>query len=257
MTKLLISVRSAAEARIACQAGADLIDVKEPARGSLGAADSKTIGQIVRQVGGRRPVSVALGELVQAAALSRSLAGRVQYAKFGLAGCAEIADWALRWSEAIARLPQGVTPVAVVYADWRTAAAPDPASVLGHALPLRCGAVLLDTFDKSRGPLTNYLGPDKLGEFIAAAGDAGLLSVVAGGLGLVDVAWVARLMPDYIAVRGAACLGPRWGRLDGDRVRRLANVLRRTEVSDGPRRPPSSEVPSNRQFARFTAGLSD
>ncbi len=39
MTRLLVSVRSAAEAEIALSAGADLIDVKEPSRGSLGAAD--------------------------------------------------------------------------------------------------------------------------------------------------------------------------------------------------------------------------
>ena len=39
MSRLLVSVRSAAEAEVALGAGADLIDVKEPSRGSLGAAD--------------------------------------------------------------------------------------------------------------------------------------------------------------------------------------------------------------------------
>ena len=38
-SRLLVSVRSAAEAEIALHGGADLIDVKEPTRGSLGRAD--------------------------------------------------------------------------------------------------------------------------------------------------------------------------------------------------------------------------
>ena len=40
---LLVSVRSAAEALAALAGGADVIDVKEPNQGSLGAADDDTI----------------------------------------------------------------------------------------------------------------------------------------------------------------------------------------------------------------------
>ena len=50
MTKLLVSVRSVAEARIALAGGVDLIDVKEPRRGSLGAADAGIIAEIVAHV---------------------------------------------------------------------------------------------------------------------------------------------------------------------------------------------------------------
>ena len=97
MTKLLVSVRSAAEAQIACESGVDLIDVKEPARGSLGAADPATMDAIVRQVAGRRPLSVALGELTEPAALSAAFAGRVKFAKFGLAGGAALPNWQESW----------------------------------------------------------------------------------------------------------------------------------------------------------------
>lgn len=61
--RLLVSVRSAAEAEAALAGGADLIDIKEPTRGSLGRADDRVIADILRQVAGRRPVSAALGEL--------------------------------------------------------------------------------------------------------------------------------------------------------------------------------------------------
>ena len=63
MTKLLVSVRDAAEAEDAVEAGAHLIDVKEPTAGSLGAAPVEVVQDVVRVVAGRRPVSAAFGEL--------------------------------------------------------------------------------------------------------------------------------------------------------------------------------------------------
>src|SRR5256885_16611977 len=54
---LLVSVRSAGEAEAAIAGGADLIDVKEPAYGSLGRAKDETIaaggGRVARRRAGR------------------------------------------------------------------------------------------------------------------------------------------------------------------------------------------------------------
>ena len=47
---LLVSVRNVTEALTALEAGADVIDVKEPTRGSLGAADSATLAAIAQAV---------------------------------------------------------------------------------------------------------------------------------------------------------------------------------------------------------------
>ena len=60
---LLVSVRNANEARTALSAGADVIDVKEPNRGPLGAADIGEIAAIVEAVQSRVPVTAAMGEL--------------------------------------------------------------------------------------------------------------------------------------------------------------------------------------------------
>ena len=88
-TRLLVSVRSAEEARAALAGGADLIDIKEPAHGALGAADRAAMIAIVAAVAGHVPVSAALGELANPAQLDASLAGQIAFAKFGLAGCGE------------------------------------------------------------------------------------------------------------------------------------------------------------------------
>ena len=255
MTRLLVSVRNATEAEVACAAGADLIDIKEPARGPLGAADAAVIEAVVAKLRGRLPVSVALGELTEDAGLANDLAGRVQYAKFGLAGCHDLAAWLPRWRSAIRRLPRGVVPVAVAYADWRRAAAPDPRKVLEQASRLGCGAILLDTFDKSRGPLTEHVDWKDLGAFISAAGARGLLSVVAGGLDVETIAHVLQLSPDYVAVRGAVCVGDRRGQLDATRVRRLAALVHRSQCSATPAIP--ADAAANGVVARVAPRIDD
>ena len=53
MTLFLASVRDDAEAEIALEAGADIVDLKEPSRGALGAVDPSTITATVRTVAGR------------------------------------------------------------------------------------------------------------------------------------------------------------------------------------------------------------
>jgi hypothetical protein len=76
MTRLLVSVRNAWEAGEALAGGADLIDVKEPRRGSLGAASPATwldVRQALSRAAlkeepqtGSVPLSAALGELLEA-----------------------------------------------------------------------------------------------------------------------------------------------------------------------------------------------
>jgi uncharacterized protein (UPF0264 family) len=232
MTRLLISVRNAEEAELALTGGAELIDVKEPNRGSLGAADAETIEAVVRQVAGRVSTSVALGELLSGHRLGAGLGGRLQYAKFGLAGCIDRPDWTTRWAHAAAQLPQGVRPVAVVYADWKTARAPDPRQVLESAQAIACGAVLVDTCDKSQGSLLDHWTLAEVDQFASAVRQAGMLSVVAGGLGLAEIAELLPVAPDYIAVRGAACHGDRTGRLDSKRIGHLSALVQRTTAAE-------------------------
>ena len=63
MTGFLASVISAAEAEIVLAAGADIIDLKDPHSGALGALPSPVIGEAVRTAAGRRTVSATAGDL--------------------------------------------------------------------------------------------------------------------------------------------------------------------------------------------------
>jgi uncharacterized protein (UPF0264 family) len=228
MTKLLISVRSAAEAGAAVESGADVVDVKEPARGALGALDPQTIREIADRVQGRVPLSVALGELLCENVLTGAMIDSLrnaQYAKFGLAGCGSDRRWIDRLHEQIGRLPSDVTPVAVAYADWTRAKAPEPRDVLSAARGLGCGVLLIDTYEKSGGTLIDQLGFDDLSDLARAAQRAGLLCALAGGLRERDIGKILPLSPDFVAMRGGVCHRGRTGSLDPERVGRIAALV--------------------------------
>jgi uncharacterized protein (UPF0264 family) len=226
VTKLLVSVRNREEAAVALAAGADLIDVKEPRRGSLGAADPGAIREVVDQAAGAIPVSAALGELTASThAGPPALPSGIRFAKIGLAGCRSDETWPARWRAFVEALPGGTQPVAVVYADWRTCEAPPPDAVLSAAADIGCTVFLVDTYDKSRGGLFDHWPSAELSQWAEDARRLGGLLVLAGSLSLATIPSALELPPDYIAVRGAACRGGREGRLDQALLRELVRLV--------------------------------
>ena len=234
---LLVSVRSAREAEDALAGGADVIDVKEPSRGSLGAADNATIVAVVRKVNGRAPITVAGGELLELggegtkkdAIPEPPLGGKLF--KLGLAGCDVWGNWISNWRDRVATMGRSARPVAVVYADWRAAKAPPPKEVLNAAVEIGCPALLIDTGDKSAGGLFTHWPADDLIPFLERVRDRGLISVLAGSLAGEAFTAAAQLRPDLVAVRGAACEGNREGVVSSDRVRRLRLSLKSPSAS--------------------------
>ncbi len=226
-TRLLVSVRDRSEALEALAAGAEIIDLKEPRRGSLGAVDATVMRDVVAAIDGRVPVTAAIGELLEADAPQvASVANGIALAKFGLAGCGGIPDWPARFADMRDALPTTTGTVAVVYADWQQAQAPPPAEVLRQGSRLDCQAVLVDTWCKSGGGLLELWSLAECREMIQSARDAGLLAVLAGSLTFDAIAQLLPLGPDCVAVRGAACVSARDGQLDPHRVERLSRIVR-------------------------------
>lgn len=229
MTALLVSVRSAEEAEAACAGGAAVIDVKEPAHGSLGRAGPMTLAAVVRQVTGRRLVSAAWGELLDDAAppTVRGLA----YVKWGLAGCADLADWQTRLADGgrLAARTTGCRLVAVAYADWRRAQAPPPEAVCDFACRRACGAFLVDTCVKDGTTLLDWIDPSPLRQLRRTCGELGVPIALAGALGPAEIRRLADLRPEWFAVRSAACRGgERGGAIDPSAVEALVKLVART-----------------------------
>ncbi len=63
MTGMLASVNSVTEALLVLNAQVDIIDLKQPERGALGALDTDLVKQIVAEIAGRCPVSATVGDL--------------------------------------------------------------------------------------------------------------------------------------------------------------------------------------------------
>ncbi|MCE9548632.1 MAG: (5-formylfuran-3-yl)methyl phosphate synthase [Planctomycetia bacterium] len=234
MPQLVISVRNVAEALLACQAGADLIDIKEPSRGSLGAPAAATIREIVRAVCGQVPISVALGELLdqntgQEYDLDSGVLHGVRYVKLGLAGCAARSDWFGQWQVTIDRLPDDVEPVAVVYADANSRA-PSVDAILAAAVSVAAPIVLVDTFEKWAGNLLAHWSLARTGDFVTNAHELGLQVALAGSLDLAAIGQLLPIGPDFIAVRGAVCSGSRQEGIDPNRLLRLVEVFRSLHV---------------------------
>ena len=222
--RLLVSVRNAAEAAAALEGGADIVDAKEPDAGALGAVSLDTLRAILRTSDGRRPVTAALGDASDEAALSRLACSFVDAGatliKIGLAGVNDEAR-AGKLIGSAARAAGADCVVAVAYADYRNAGSLSPGQVLRVAADVGVAGVLIDTADK-RGPgLRMLLRLPALVEWVATAHETGLLAALAGKLAADDVAALALTGADIVGVRGAACDGGRAGRLSAARVRRL------------------------------------
>lgn len=116
MTLMLASVRCLAEAHIALESGADLIDLKEPSRGALDHADVRIC---VQAIAGRRPVSATIGDLPAMApmemsvAVERMAATGVDYIKISFFAHARALDCV----KALSKLAQRARLIAVIFAD--------------------------------------------------------------------------------------------------------------------------------------------
>jgi len=228
MTRLLVSVRDVAEALLAAEHGADLVDCKEPSAGALGALPVETIAAVVRAVRSRFPgrtLSATVGDFAPGAVdpvmerVAAVAATGVDYVKVGVApGAFALLD-ALRGCDA------AVVPVFIADAGL------DPA-LLERACAAPFPALMLDTADKSAGSLFDVLDTPTLRRFVQAARAAGRWSGLAGALRLEDAARVAVLGADFAGFRTAACAERRTGMLDAARVRALRVALHgETEVT--------------------------
>ena len=210
MTLFLASVRDEAEAAIALLARADIIDLKEPRRGALGALDRETTRSIVSLLGGRARLSATIGDLpmqpetIGAAVLEKADCG-VDYVKFGLLSDGD----ARRCLDALHPLARQANLIVVLFADRL----PDFDAVVAAAA-MGAAGIMLDTANKGSGSLLAHLDPRQLTSFVAQAKSHGLTVGLAGSLAAADVPELLPLAPDLLGFRGALCNGSRGASLD-------------------------------------------
>ena len=230
--RLLVSVTDAHEARVAVEAGVDIVDVKNPAEGSLGAPGPGVIERVREVVPPGRPVSAAIGDLPNVpgtaalAALGAARSGAA-YVKVGLWGT-PITDGAVAVLRAVREaLDDGATVIAAAYADAeRVPRGPlPPEAVVAASRRAGVGGCLLDTALKDGRGLFEWLSPEAVAALVAEGHAAGLEMALAGALRAEDLSVVRATGADIAGVRSAACRdGRRTGPLDAERIGRLRAV---------------------------------
>ncbi len=211
MTQLLASVTNAREAALALTGGADIIDLKEPANGVLGAVSPEIQKEVVQLVMKRRPVSATVGDFpMRAKTLSQAIEATadtgVDIVKVGLPYLEQHPDCLKALS---GNAERGVHIVAVLFAEQKPTL-----QLLDELAHAGCFGVMLDTANKSAGNLCNITDPDSLSIFVRHARRLGLLSGLAGSLTVDNIGLLLNLNPDYLGFRGALCdAGKRTGQL--------------------------------------------
>lgn len=215
--KLLVSVRNVNETVAAIQGGADIVDVKEPANGSLGRANNEMIAAIAttcRAASHSVPLSIALGEACDWDSADSDgdpvaktvVEARADYLKLGLANARRNPR---DWQRAIGEIHQSLAGqhrwVAVAYADFKRADSPSPIDVCRFAIRSKAAVLLIDTFRKDGTNLMSWVSREQLKQLRSETAARGIQLALAGKVTQRDLMELTSIGPDIVAVRGAVC----------------------------------------------------
>jgi FolB domain-containing protein len=222
MARMLASVNGPEEAKIALTGGADVIDLKDPARGALGAVATDVIRATVEAIDGRRLVSAVAGDLPMqpdpVVAAVREIAGTgVDYVKLGIFPGGDAAACIAALAEVAARTKL----IAVFFAD-----AAHDLSLLPLLKRSGFAGAMIDTQGKAAGRLLDHVSVSPLLRFVETCHSLGLLAGLAGSLEPPDVPRLLVLAPDLLGFRGALCgPGGRTAAIDLARVQAVRGLI--------------------------------
>lgn len=201
MTRMLASVTGVDEAEIALSGGVDIVDLKDPKAGALGAVSIQTLRRTISLVAGRAPVSAVCGDLpmepetIRAKAEEIAATG-VDYVKIGFFPSANAAACA----QALEPLAARTKLIAVLFADL----APD-FELLPVFAKHRFHGAMVDTAIKANGRLLDHLPPEQIPGFVDRAKSLGLMVGLSGSLEAPDIPRLLPFAPDFLGFRGALC----------------------------------------------------
>lgn len=202
MTQILISVTSIAEAKIALDNGADIIDLKDPGTGALGALPLPLIKSIVSYINGQRLVSATIGDIVMQPELILQrvtvlATTKVDYIKIGFF---ESSDFQPCLDALATVMKAGVKLIAVMFAEHTYSAklieAIKKAGFIG---------IMLDTATKDGHTFLDYYSEQQRKKFAQKVLALDLSFGLAGSLMLQHIAIAKEINPTYIGFRGGVC----------------------------------------------------
>jgi uncharacterized protein (UPF0264 family) len=242
--KLLISSTDEKESAEAVAGGADIIDVKNPNEGALGANFPWVIRRIRETTPINIEVSCALGDVpklfgtVSLAALGAATTG-ANYIKTGLYGVKtqEEAVYLMKnVTRAVKDYDSKIKVVATGYADAIRVGSVSPLLIPEIAHKAETDLVMVDTLIKDGETLFAFLTNSQLQQFVKQARNYGLGVALAGSLRKEDISAVHALGADIVGLRAAACTAHDRvnGRITRENVRELADTIASIEKKNVP-----------------------
>lgn len=226
--QLLVSPASIEEAKHTL--AADIVDVKRPEEGSLGASFPWIIRGIKDLT--QKPVSAAIGDFdykpggAALTALGAAAAG-ADYIKIGL--MFNGTDKAEAVISAVTRAVKETYPeksvVIAAYSDWERldTISPDDMAVL--AAKAGADVAMVDTGIKDGRSTFEFMDESELSSFTSRNRTLGLKTALAGSLKFPDIASLKRINPDIIGVRGMVCGGDRTARVQEHLVLKAVSMV--------------------------------
>lgn len=222
MTQLLISVKNVEESRIAREAGADLIDLKDPSVGALGALNIDTVQQIVQDLDGSVLISATVGE--GHATIDALMHDIVLYANSGVdvvkIAVSELFQQAGFFAGIKQLTAQGIKIVAIFFAD----------QLLDFRLITQLKTndfygAMVDTQLKQLS-LLEVQSIEMLRKFTLICEQQKLVSGLAGSVNKWHIDALLTLSPGFIGVRGGVCYQQdRTSMLAGEQVNEIKAML--------------------------------
>jgi uncharacterized protein (UPF0264 family) len=213
--KLLVSPMNVQEAIASEKGGADIIDVKNPKEGSLGANFPWVIAEIRANI--NKPLSATIGDFsykpgtASLAALGAAVAG-AQFIKVGLYGIQtpeQAYDLLYSIARAVRTFDAEKTIVASAYSDYARIGSISPFDLPAAAKKADCDVVMVDTGIKDGKSTFDFMSPAELKKFVDLAHENKLGCAIAGSIKFEDIPVLKEINPDIIGVRGCVCGGDR------------------------------------------------
>lgn len=198
--KMLASVSTLEEADLVLNSGVDIVDLKNPNQGALGALTINEIAEIVKLINGRGPVSATIGDISNVEdvtnAIRNVLKTGVDIIKIGFF---EHMD-NLTLVQAVMPYTKEQKIIAVLFADGQ-----HDFSILPKLKKAGFYGVMLDTAHKNGKHLLNHLNASDLKAFILLARQLELEVGLAGALRESHIEQLSSLQPNYLGFRSALC----------------------------------------------------
>jgi len=222
MSKLLASVKNRQEALLAIDY-ADIIDLKNPSAGALGAIAITEIEDIIAKLDGRKITSATIGDLpmqpeLLVAKIRETANTGVDIVKIGLFASPDKINCIQAIGKHIAR---EVKVVAVIFAEDAL-----DISLLKVIKQSDFYGVMLDTAIKNGKSLNDHISLGELVSFVDEAKAQKLFAGLAGSLRFEHVESLKDINADYLGFRGALCAQDvRQSSLDIEKLKVLSNLL--------------------------------